>query len=56
MDIRARLAQIASDTYKDEWGLPEDGTFEDIADAILTEFSVTPRAAGSRFLNRNEDV
>jgi hypothetical protein len=47
-DARARLAQIASDNYEDEWGYPVDGTFERIADAILAEFSVAPRLPESR--------
>lgn len=42
-DIRRALADLISDTYADEYGLPLEGTFEDCADAILDEFLVLPR-------------
>lgn len=41
--IRDRLAEIVSDNYEDEWGYPTADTFDEIADAILEEFEVTPR-------------
>jgi hypothetical protein len=42
-EIRERIAKIAEETYQDEYGHPLDWTFEDIADAILEEFDVTPK-------------
>lgn len=42
-DILDELAAIIRHTYKDEYGLPADGTFEDCADKILDWYIVVPR-------------